>query len=180
MSTHTLCLIDTGAFTDVRLDGNLSLNPPPEGHCWVPGEHNPCTHRLAGWTVDDFGDQVPVIEVQTPAPPAETEWISWLWDDVAQRWRESPKLKLLQANAKPTLLQVLVELDGKQARPVGEITEAQALGQPMPEQSIARLQIIAADKQAVRTRLAAIDAVETIEQLQTLLSETVELQTLTP
>jgi hypothetical protein len=180
MSTHTLCIIETGAFTDERLSGNLALNPPPAGHCWVPGEHNPNTRRLAGWAVDDFGTQVPVIEPQTPAPPPENEWAGWAWDAAAERWREAPKLKLLQANARPALLQVLVELDGKQARPVGEITEAQALALPIPEQAVARLQAIAADKQAVRARLAAIDAVETIEQLHALLTSPVVLQTSPP
>jgi hypothetical protein len=177
MSIFTLCNIATGTFTDARCGGNLTLNPPPSGHCWVPGEHNALTRRLAGWTVDDFGTQLPVIEVQTPVPPADNEWVGWTWDATAERWQELPKLKLLQANARPALLQVLVELDGKQVRPVGEITEAQALALPMPEQAVARLQVIATDKQAVRARLAAIDAVETVEQLQTLLASPVALQT---
>lgn len=179
--TYTLCAVETGAFTDRQNTGGaamLAINPPPQGYCWVPGAHNPFTRRLAGWTVDDFGEQLPVIEVQTPAPPAETDWTCWDWDAAAEVWREVPKLKLLQANAPLPLIAQLAQLDDLARRPIGEITEAQVLGAAPPAAAVARLLAINADKQVLRTHMAAMAAAASIAELQALQAAPPTLQTL--
>jgi hypothetical protein len=158
MSVYTLCEIATGLFTAAQLAGDLELNPPPPGFVWVAGAHSPHTRR-ASWAVDDFGDvqlQAPIVRVQAPEQPAETAWVSWRWDAAAGRFCEVPKLPLLQANARLPYLDQLAQLDDKLRRPVAEITEAQVLGEPLPEAAVARLRALNADKKLLRDRLAAI------------------------
>lgn len=177
MTTYTLCTIATGEFTEARVSGVLALNPPPPGHCWVPGEHNALTRRLAGWIVDDFGSQLPVIEAKSPTPPTETDWVSWRWDAAVERWLEVPKLKLLQANARQPYLAQLVALDDLVRRPVGELALAQVMGQAAPDASVQRLQSIEADKAAVRAHLTAIGEADSPEALTLVLASPPTLQT---
>jgi hypothetical protein len=104
--------------------------------------------------------------------------MGWAWDATAEAWREAPKLKLLQANARPPLLQLLVQLDGKEARPVGELLLAQAMGWAAPAAAVERLSLVSIDKQAVRDRLSAIEQASSPEALAELLAEPLTLSTL--
>lgn len=165
----------TGELTGLRMqasDAMLALNTPP-GHAWIDGEHDPRRVRVQLVT-DDQGQQHPVAVPRTPERPADSAWVTWAWSEAAGDWVSSPTLAMLQAQARPPVLQLLAELDAKLARPLGEIAEAQALGQPLPAAAVARLQAINADKQALRSHLQAIAATSTVEALQALTTPILE------
>jgi hypothetical protein len=145
----------------------------------VPELLDPRRH-VVRWVTDDHGEQLAVVDARTPAQPAETEWMGWAWDDAAEQWREVPKLKLLQANARRALLGLLTELDGKLTRPLGEILQAQVLGQAVPEAAALRLQAVNADKDAVRARIAAINQAASVAALGELLAAPLSLTTIQP
>lgn len=173
-------LYDTasGAFTGTQIFGDpaiLKINPPPPGHAWMPGFHNPQTCRVALIT-DDQGQQVPGIAVQAPVLPAETEWVSWAWDAAADAPRPVPKLPLRKEGAKQPLMEHLAELDKLVARPAGEITEAMALGDAPPAAAVTRLRSINADKTLIRARMHDISACASVEQLNSLLADPLILQ----
>lgn len=163
---------DTASLSDEL----LAINPAPAGFAWVQGLHNPATARVEHG-MDDYGNQLPFVVVQTPAPPPETDWMSWRWDAAAAAWREVPKLKLLQANARGPVIAQLAQLDDKLRRPVGEITLAQALNQAPPAAALQRLQAIEADKDALRAHLAAIAAAADVDALGALVAAPSALQT---
>lgn len=178
---HSEFDVVTGEFTGRRMMGSpelLQINTVA-GCAWAAGEHDPrrCVVCLV---TDDMGDQQTVVSMRLPAKPADTELQTWHWDAAADDWRATPTLRLLQARATPPVLAQLATLDLQLARPLGELMQAQALGEPLPPAAVARLQAVNADKALLRARLAAIAASTTREQLAALLAEPFVLQTVNP
>jgi hypothetical protein len=151
----------------------------PAGHVPIAGKLDARRHKVELIT-DDFGDQHPVVKRQAPPRPADTDERTWTWRQDLDDWVAYPTLALLKTNAREPVLDQLVSLDAQAARPVGEIAEAQALGLPAPAASLARLQSVNADKQALRERMKAIASVESAEALEALLAQPVTLQTSSP
>ena len=154
-------IIETGAFTGVRITGNdalLALNTPP-GTAWVDGDHDARNRRCI---VE--GGQILVVAWK-PDPPPESDNVLWVWDAAAELWCEQLKLPALKVNAKRRYLQQLTVLDGQSSRAVAEILEAQLLGQDPPAYAVERLQTVNAQKTQVRNQLTAIDQVESADDL---------------
>lgn len=178
MIHRSLYVIETGELTGLCMladDSMLALNTPP-GHAWVKGELDP-RRSLVRLVTDDLGEQVPVVDALTPPQPVDSAYQTWGWDETRGDWVATPTLLLQQIRAREPVLVLLEQLDAKQARPVGEIAVAQALGDALPAAAVERLQSINADKAALRGRLAAIAATADADELEALLAVPVALQT---
>lgn len=167
---HSLYNLSTGELTGLQMTAEpelLALNTPP-GCAWVAGAHDArrCVVQLV---TDDFGAQQPTVAPRTPPRPADTELQTWHWDAGAADWAATPTLALRKLHARAELQALFPALDAALARPLGEITEAQALGEPLPAAAVARLRAVNADKAALRGRLAAVAAAASVEALQQLL-----------
>lgn len=169
---HSLFNLSTGELTGLQMSADaelLALNTPA-GCAWVCGAHD--AHRCAVRLVtDDFGAQLPVVVPRTPPRPADSELQTWRWDDAAADWAAVPTLAFRRLIAMEPLLAKFAPLDDALARPLGEIAEAEALGELPPAAAIARLRTINADKTALRARLAAIKAAATAADLDALLEQ---------
>lgn len=171
MSHHSLYRLDTGELTGSQANASpeiLALNTPA-GCAWVAGAHDP-RRGIVQLVTDDNGEQVPVVVPRLPPRPADSDYRTWAWDDTLQDWAATPTLLWHQAQAREPVLAQLSALDTQVARPVGEIAEAQALGQPVPAGALQRLTSINADKAALRAHLAAIAAAADLAALQAVLA----------
>lgn len=180
MTTQSLYRLDTGELTGMQVNGSpeiLALNTPP-GCGWVEGAHDPRRANVHLVT-DDFGAQQPVVIARLPERPADSDYRTWDWDAARDDWAPVYTLLWHQAQARAPLLGLLEQLDAKVARPVGEIAQAQALGEALPAASVQVLQAINADKQIVRARLTAIAAAAGPAALAALLAQPLTLSTLT-
>ncbi|QOR55715.1 MAG: hypothetical protein YHS30scaffold667_11 [Phage 65_10] len=156
--TRSLFNTTTGEFTGQLLHhGELIA---PAGHAWAEGAHDP---RRA--VVEMPAADPPVVVVRTPARPADSDYQTWAWSDDADDWAATDTLLMLKARARAPVLQRFLPLDAALARPVGEIAEAQALGQTPPSGAVERLTAILVDKQALRAKIAAIDACVNSDEL---------------
>ena len=135
----------------------LALQRRP-GQILVPGVTWPETQRIAALADDNYGNQIAVLEDFVPPAPPDDELRTWHWDAEQRGHVPTPTLLALQRKASAPLLALLAELDAKVIRPAGEITEAQALGLPVPADALQRLQQLHTDKAQLRQQLAAIAA----------------------
>lgn len=175
---QSLFNLETGELTGFRVDGDdedRTGNTPP-GHAWVRGEFDP-RRFVVRVPVGDVGPELPRAEARTPPRPPDSEFQTWAWDDEAGDWIAAPTLVLLKATASAPVLARFAPLDAALARPVGEIAEAQALGEVVPAAAVQRLRGINADKQLLRDRLAAIAAAADAPALQALEAQPLTLQT---
>lgn len=175
---HSLYNTSTGELLGPRLRASAeirALNTPP-GCAWVPGEHDPARTRVQ-LIVDDYGSEVATVVPRQPPRPADSDYRTWAWDAALDDWAPAYTLLWHQVQAREPVLVQLAALDTQVARPVGEITEAQALGQPVPGAALERLTAINADKAALRAHLAAIAAAPDIPALQAVLASAPTLTT---
>lgn len=178
MSLHSLFRLDTGELTGMQVHGSpeiLALNTPP-GCAWVAGAHDP-RRAVVQLVVDDFGASQPVATPRLPPRPADSDYRTWAWDAALDDWAPAYTLLWHQVQARDPVLAQLAALDTQVARPVGEIAEAQALGQAVPAASLQRLTAINSDKAALRAHLAAIAAAPDIPALQAVLAAAPTLTT---
>lgn len=170
MTMHSAYIVATGQFTGRQVIGAtaelLALNAQP-GEAWHEGECDPLSQAIS-YVADDFGELQPVLVDYQPPAPADNEWQTWAWDEATRRWVASPTLALLKLRAGDPARARLVALDGKAARPAGEIAQAWALSEPPPAAAVAALQAVNAAKQVLRDRLAAIAAAADAAALEAL------------
>lgn len=172
----SLYVIESGELTGMQMlasEEMLTLNTPP-GHAWVDGALDQ-RRFVVQLVTDDHGTQQAVATPRTPPRPADSEMQTWSWSEDAGDWIATPTLAMLKAQARAQILAMFPPLDAALARPVGEITQAQALGEEPPAAAIQRLQAINADKQALRDRLAAIDSATAKAELDALLAQPLSL-----
>lgn len=174
---HSLYRIDTGELTGQRsgISDELRLKNTPPGHAWIEGEHDPRTCAVVQ-SCDEFGELCPGVIRRLPDKPADSIYQVWVWDAATYDWKAVPTMVLEKARACEPILAQFKPLDDALARPVGEVTRAVALGQAAPAGAVQRLNEIEASKEALRGRMAAINACTSAAQLKELLA-TWEAQT---
>lgn len=169
---------DTGEILADNLDvpeGDLLLpgNRRP-GLALVPGVTDHRVQRVAAVVTDDHGQAIHVLEDYVPPAPAADELRTWAWDAEARMHLPVPTLLALQRQAQAPLLAELAEIDAGLVRPLGELLQASALGEPAPAEALARLQAANSRKAELRAHIAALGACATEAELRAL------IETLTP
>jgi hypothetical protein len=145
----------------------LPANQRP-GLALVPGVSDHRVQRVAAVVTDDQGQLVHVLEDYVPPAPTADELRTWAWDAQARRHVPVPTLLARQRQAQAPHLAELTEIDAGLVRPLGELLEAQALGQTAPAQALAKLQAANARKGLLRQQIATIAASTSEAQLRTI------------
>lgn len=145
----------------------LPANQRP-GLALVPGVSDHRVQRVAAAVTDDQGQLVQVLEDYVPPAPAADELRTWAWDAQARTHVPAPTLLALQRQAQAPALAELAAIDAALVRPLGELLEAQALGQAAPAPALAKLQAANARKALLRQHMAALAAATSQAQLRAL------------
>lgn len=135
----------------------LPANQRP-GLALVLGVEDHRVQRVAATITDDQGDLVHVLEACVPPAPADDELRTWSWDAEIRMHVAAPTLLARQRRAQAPVLQALADVDASLVRPLGELLQASALGEPAPAEALARLQAGNARKAALRQQIAALAA----------------------
>ncbi len=126
------------------------------------GEVDPLRQRV------DVAGSGELVEWQRPAPAA-TPWVTWSWDEATRDYLPVKTLLALQLERAQEVEQLLASLDLRVPRLAGEITEAIALGQPIPTESRDRLVALNELKVELRAARLAILATDSAEALRAVL-----------
>jgi len=169
-TTWHLYELSTGRFTGRTFSGPpraLPLNTPDSCGAYAaqPGEEVDHRRQRVIELQSDHGDLVLALHPCTPPEPAATEWAAPVWSEPLQDWLMQPTLAALKRDAAAAVLERLATLDQRAIRPVGEIAQAQALGDAPPAAALRRLQAVNADKATLRQLLTAINAAASADEL---------------
>lgn len=165
MSTYWQFRLVDGTFTGAA----FGFDPEPDAEriererhfgCGLwKGEADPLRQRV------DVAGSGELVDWQRPAPAA-TPWATWSWDEASRDYVPVKTLLALQLERAQEIEQLLATLDLRVPRLAGEITEALALGQPIPTESRDRLVAINELKAALRAARQAMLATTSAEALQ--------------
>lgn len=142
--THWLFDLSTGLFTGRSMSASpefLEANRP-DGYGWIDGVIDPQSQRV------DLKDRL-IVDYQPPPPSDDHEWIP-------ERKRYRLKREVARAQARRAAAQTQIEaLELSSLRALREIRLAELKGEPVPEESRARLDAIEVEIEALRPELSA-------------------------
>lgn len=165
MSTYWQFRLVDGTFTGAA----FGFDPEPDAERIDRERHFGC--GLWRGEVDPQRQRVDVagtgelVDWQRPAPAA-TPWVTWSWDEATRDYLPIKTLLALQVERAQEVERLLASLDLRVPRLAGEITEAIALGQPIPTESRDRLVALNELKSELRAARQAILATDSAEALQ--------------
>ncbi|URI06620.1 hypothetical protein MW290_12005 [Aquincola tertiaricarbonis] len=165
MSTYWQFRLVDGVFTGAA----FGFDPEPDAERIDRERHFGC--GLWRGEVDPQRQRVDVagtgelVDWQRPAPAA-TPWVTWSWDEATRDYLPVKTLLALQLERAQEVEQLLASLDLRVPRLAGEITEAIALGQPIPTESRDRLVALNELKAELRAARQAMLATDSAEALQ--------------
>ena len=108
---HNEYQVSTGQFTGYALNLPQGAVPTPKpGYSYFPGEIDITIYEVS-LADDGHGNTTPVLRKRKPVKPADTEFITWTWDEVMEEWSPTPTALAVETRNREVRDQYLADTD---------------------------------------------------------------------